>query len=127
MFEIAWVRKFAHVGNLNATAMATFSIIGFLYFEIKSFFICFSGVPGAGGHQSNLIDVEEGGAGGDGGAAASQSKTQMLLEEEYNVEQLQERERAIRQLEVIVFKTSDIGCISFLLRIENTQLHQTSL
>jgi len=81
-------------------------------------------VPGAGGHQSNLIDVEEGGAGGDGGGAASQSKTQMLLEEEYNVEQLQERERAIRQLEVIVFLKHETllfyACILSLLRIENT-------
>ena len=44
-------------------------------------------------------DVEEGGAGADGGLQG-QSRTQMLLEEEQSIEQLQERERAIRQLEV---------------------------
>ena len=59
----------------------------------------FVGVPGAGGQASHLIDVEEGGAGGDG-ALQSQRRTQMLLEEEQSIEQLQERERAIRQLEV---------------------------
>ena len=61
--------------------------------------LMFSGIPGAGGHQANLIDDEEGGAGGEG-EPQSQSRTQMLLEEEYNIEQLQEREKAIRQLEV---------------------------
>ena len=60
--------------------------------------LLFSGFPGTGAGAHNLIDVEEGGAGGDG--QTSQSKTQILLEEEYNIEQLQEREKAIRQLEV---------------------------
>ena len=67
--------------------------------KIKYLHFFFVGVPGTGGQASNLIDVEEGGAGGDGGPQ-SQSRTQMLLEEEQSIEQLQERERAIRQLEV---------------------------
>jgi hypothetical protein len=52
----------------------------------------------APGAQGNLIDVEEGSLGND--TTMGQSKTQMLLEEEANIEQLQEREKSIRQLEV---------------------------
>ena len=50
----------------------------------------------AGPGSQDLIGLEEGQSGGQMG----QSKTQMLLEEEANIEQLQERERSIRQLEV---------------------------
>ena len=46
--------------------------------------------------DDNLIDIEGGG----------QSKTQLMLEEEHNLEQLQERERAVRQLE------ADIGDVN---------------
>ena len=49
------------------------------------------------GEDNNLIDIE----GGQG-----QSKTQLMLEEEQNLEQLQERERAVRQLE------ADIGDVN---------------
>ena len=70
----------------------------------KDFFSFPLALAGPGGASGNLIDVEEGsgGAGGAGQLAPGQSKTQMLLEEEYNIEQLQERERSIRQLEVRV-------------------------
>jgi len=47
--------------------------------------------------EDNLIDIE----GGQG-----QSKTQLMLEEEQNLDQLQERERAVRQLE------ADIGDVN---------------
>ena len=46
-----------------------------------------------------MIDIE-------GGGAQGQSKTQMMMEEEQNLEQLQERERAVRQLE------ADIGDVN---------------
>jgi len=46
--------------------------------------------------SDNLIDIEGG----------SQSKTQLMIEEEQNLEQLQERERAVRQLE------ADIGDVN---------------
>jgi len=46
--------------------------------------------------SDNLIDIEGGG----------QSKTQLMIEEEQNLEQLQERERAVRQLE------ADIGDVN---------------
>ncbi|QQP57823.1 Syntaxin-12, partial [Caligus rogercresseyi] len=49
----------------------------------------------------NLIDIENGSS--DAGAfpagGGGQSKTQLLLEEEHNLEQLHEREAAMRQLE----------------------------
>lgn len=50
--------------------------------------------------ESNLIDIE--------GAGNSQMKTQMMLEEEQNLEQLQERERAVRQLEADIMDVNQI-------------------
>jgi len=52
--------------------------------------------PGA---EGTLVDIE-------GGQAGGQARTQMMLEEESNLEQLQERERAVRQLE------ADIGDVN---------------
>jgi syntaxin 7 len=54
--------------------------------------------PGFGAPDQNLIDIE--------GGAAAQTRTQVMLEEEQNVEMLQERERAVRQLE------ADIGDVN---------------
>ncbi len=50
--------------------------------------------------------------------APGQSKTQMLLEEEYNIEQLQERERSIRQLE------SDIVDVNTIFKDLATMVHE---
>jgi len=57
------------------------------------------GISQPPGGEDNLIDIEE-------GAERGQSKTQMMMEEEQNLEQLQERERAVRQLE------ADIGDVN---------------
>ena len=54
------------------------------------------GLQGPGG-QKNLIDIEE----GQGQSQEEvQRKQQMLMQEEIDIEQLQERQRAINQLEV---------------------------
>ena len=50
--------------------------------------------------ESNLIDIE--------GSGNSQMKTQMMLEEEQNLEQLQEREKAVRQLEADIMDVNQI-------------------
>ena len=57
------------------------------------------------------IDVEEGSAG-------SQGKTQLLLQEEQNIEDLRERERAIRQLE------SDIVDVNTIFKDLATLVHE---
>ena len=51
--------------------------------------------------ESNLIDIEGGGA--RGGA-----QTLAMLEEEQNVQQLEERERAVRQLEADIMDVNQI-------------------
>ena len=56
------------------------------------------GLPGPG--QKNLIDIEEG---QQSNQEDVQRKQQMLMQEEYDIEQLQERQRAINQLEVFNF------------------------
>ena len=48
--------------------------------------------------EPNLIDMDE--SGGADSRAEQQRRQQMLMQEEYDMEQLQERERSIRQLEV---------------------------
>jgi len=58
------------------------------------------GGVGLGSTESNLIDIE--------GAGNSQMRTQMMLEEEQNLEQLQERERAVRQLEADITDVNQI-------------------
>ena len=55
-----------------------------------------TGLQGPGG-QKNLIDIEE----GQGQSQEEvQRRQQMLMQEEIDIEQLQERQRAINQLEV---------------------------
>ena len=56
------------------------------------------GLQGPG--QKNLIDIEEG---QQSNQEDVQRKQQMLMQEEYDIEQLQERQRAINQLEVFNF------------------------
>jgi len=72
--------------------------------------------PGAG----NLIDMddEQSGGGAGGGVAVGQSKTQMLLEEEQNMAELQEREKSIRQLE------SDIVDMNTIFKDLATMVHE---
>ena len=58
-------------------------------------------LPGPSGTTTqSLMDTEETPPGGSGFGQGSVSRTQMLLEEEDNMAQLQEREKSIRQLEV---------------------------
>jgi len=65
------------------------------------------GLPPPG--SDTLIDIEEG---------RGEYKTQAMLEEEYNVEQLQEREKAIRQLE------ADIGDVNEIFKDLATMVHE---
>merc|ERR1712066_663915 len=55
------------------------------------------------GGQKNLIDIEEGSPQED-----VQRKQQMLMQEEYDIEQLQERQRAINQLESDILDVNTI-------------------
>ena len=57
------------------------------------------GLQGPG--QKNLIDIEEG---QQSNQEDVQRKQQMLMQEEYDIEQLQERQRAINQLEVFTLQ-----------------------
>jgi len=64
--------------------------------------------PGMGGiagpgSQKNLIEIEEGQS-----QEEQQRRQQMLIQEEYDVEQLQERERAVRQLESDILDVNTI-------------------
>ena len=54
----------------------------------------------SGTTTQSLMDTDETPAGGSGFGQGSVSRTQMLLQEEDDMAQLQERERSIRQLEV---------------------------
>jgi len=67
------------------------------------------GVQPPGSEDNTLVDIE-GGAGGG-------SKTQMLMEEEQNLQQLQERERAVRQLE------ADIGDVNQIFKDLASMVH----
>ena len=65
-------------------------------------------LPGpSGATTQSLVDTEETAAGGSGFGQGSVSRTQMLLQEEDNMAQLQEREKSIRQLEVGCFSSSN--------------------
>ena len=55
--------------------------------------------------QGNLIDMD------DGPNQQQRMNTQILIEEDDTIQQLQERERSIRQLEV----TMDFSCHSFII------------
>jgi len=61
--------------------------------------------PGMGGiaGPGNLIEIEEGQS-----QEQQQKQQQMLIQEEYDVEQLQERERAVRQLESDILDVNSI-------------------
>ena len=48
--------------------------------------------------QGNLIDMDD--TPSNSGANQQQVNTQILIEDDYNIQQLQERENSIRQLEV---------------------------
>ena len=48
--------------------------------------------------HGNLIDMDD--TPSNSGANQQQVNTQILIEDDYNIQQLQERERSIRQLEV---------------------------
>ena len=48
--------------------------------------------------QGNLIDMDD--TPSNSGANQQQVNTQILIEDDYNIQQLQEREKSIRQLEV---------------------------
>lgn len=69
------------------------------------------GAAAAADQDAHLIDVE-------GGTGPSQSKTQLLMEEEQNIEELQERERSIRQLE------SDIVDVNTIFKDLATMVHE---
>ena len=72
-------------------------------------------LPGPG---SNLIDMDDENSGGAGGSQVGQSKTQMLLDEEQNIAELQEREKSIRQLE------SDIVDMNTIFKDLATMVHE---
>jgi len=77
-------------------------------------------LPGpAGVMTQSLMDTEETSAGGGSfGQGQPVSRTQMLLEEEDNMAQLQERERSIRQLE------SDIVDVNTIFKDLATMVHE---
>jgi len=54
--------------------------------------------------QQNLIDIE----GGAAAAASNQSRTQAMIEEEQSIELLEEREKAVRQLEADITDVNQI-------------------
>jgi len=60
------------------------------------------GIAGPGS-QRNLIEIEEGQS-----QEQQQQKQQQLIQETYDVEQLQERERAVRQLESDILDVNHI-------------------
>lgn len=72
--------------------------------------------PNASGNGANLIDIENGAGPND--LNSQQSKTQMLLEDEHNLQQLQEREAAMRQLE------SDIIDVNTIFKDLATMVHE---
>jgi len=63
------------------------------------------GIAGPNGQNSNLIDIENG---SQVSQEEQQRRQQMLIQEEYDIEQLQERERAVRQLESDILDVNTI-------------------
>lgn len=61
-----------------------------------------AGPGGASGASSNLIDIDE------NAPENQQKQQQMLIQEEYDLQQLQERERAVRQLESDILDVNTI-------------------
>jgi len=74
--------------------------------------------PPSGTTTQTLMDTEETSAAGSGFGQGSASRTQMLLEEEDNMAQLQDRERSIRQLE------SDIVDVNTIFKDLATMVHE---
>lgn len=72
------------------------------------------GLPG----PKALIDLDQSQGGGGEVLGQGQSKTQMMLEEESNLEELQEREKSIRQLE------SDIVDVNTIFKDLATMVHE---
>jgi len=72
------------------------------------------------GPSGNLINIDDDGAsgGGQSGGMTGQSKTQMLLEEEQNLKELQDRERSVHQLE------SDIVDMNTIFKDLATMVHE---
>jgi len=78
-------------------------------------------LAGPGKQSANLINIDDDGAGAAGGGGATmtgQSKTQMLLEEEQNLQELQDREKSIHQLE------SDIVDMNTIFKDLATMVHE---
>jgi len=76
-------------------------------------------LAGPGGKSGNLINIDDDTSGGaSGGQMSGQSKTQMLLEEEANLQELQEREKSIHQLE------SDIVDMNTIFKDLATMVHE---
>ena len=63
--------------------------------------LCFSILQLLPPGESNLIDIE-------GGEGRSQSQTLAMLEEEQNIQQLEQRENAVRQLEADIMDVNQI-------------------
>jgi len=71
------------------------------------------------GKSGNLINMDDDSAGAAGGATMTgQSKTQMLLEEEQSLQELQDREKSIHQLE------SDIVDMNTIFKDLATMVHE---
>ena len=80
-----------------------------------------SGMLSGPNKSGNLINIDDEGASGGGaqsGQMAGQSKTQMLLQEEQNLQELQERERSVHQLE------SDIVDMNTIFKDLATMVHE---
>ena len=63
--------------------------------------LCFANCQLLPPGESNLIDIE-------GGEGRSQSQTLAMLEEEQNIQQLEQRENAVRQLEADIMDVNQI-------------------
>ena len=63
--------------------------------------LCFANFQLLPPGESNLIDIE-------GGEGRSQSQTLAMLEEEQNIQQLEQRENAVRQLEADIMDVNQI-------------------
>merc|ERR1719450_159761 len=74
--------------------------------------------PGKSGTLISIDDDSAGAAGGGGATMTGQSKTQMLLEEEQNLQELQDREKSIHQLE------SDIVDMNTIFKDLATMVHE---
>jgi len=68
---------------------------------IRKYKIQNSDFPGPDQQQQNLIDIEA-------GAANNQSRTQAMIEEEQSIELMEEREKAVRQLEADITDVNQI-------------------